>query len=341
MELHCTHCSTKFSDATGQLAATLELAVAGRLALVLGCGRCGALFFPAIRRDATAPLAESPTMLDQRPRVQFEGAARYEVLRTLGEGGMGVVLLARDRESGAEVCIKRLQPGVARAALRQELDALRRLEHPHIVRLLNNYEDAGREHLVLEYVRGEGLDRYLLAHGPLDEPLALEILRQVLDAVVYAHERRIIHRDLKPANVILEWRGPRAHAHVLDFGIALVDDLDDAGWMTAEFNPVGTPIYMAPEQVRGEMLSPVVDVYALGVMLAELLLGRPPYDVSLSCMQIVAKKVLEHRDCLDLSVVPATAPTLELIRSFTHTDPAQRPPVAMALEQVRMLLQAG
>src|SRR5262249_21644832 len=160
----------------------------------LGCGHCGALFFPAIRSDAAMALAGAPTVLDQQHRTPLAGSARYEVLRVLGEGGMSVALLARDRETGLEVCIKRLRPGVEHAALRQELDALRRLEHPHIVRLLDSYEDAGQAHLVIEYVQGEALDRYLLEHGPLPEHAALELTRQVLDAVHYAHERNIIHR---------------------------------------------------------------------------------------------------------------------------------------------------
>jgi serine/threonine protein kinase len=200
------------------------------------------------------------------PGAPLSGAPRYQILRLLGEGGMGQALLARDRSSDVDVCIKRLHAGVEVGALRQELDALRRLDHPGIVRLLDAFVDGGQDHLVMEYVGGDGLDRYLAARGPLPEPAALDLAHQMLDAVVYAHGRGVVHRDLKPWNVLLAWRGERVLARVLDFGIALVDDVDAHGNITGEGNVIGSPVYMAPEQVRGEIIGPAADVYAVGLL---------------------------------------------------------------------------
>ncbi len=208
-----------------------------------------------------------------------ELAERYRLIRELGGGGSATVYLATDLKHSREVAIKVLRPEVAASLAAErflrEIATVARLQHPHIVPLLDSGEAGGFLYFVMPYVAGDTLRSRLRLEGRLPIPDVIRILADVADAVAHAHERGVVHRDLKPENILLSGR----HALVTDFGVARAASLaaDQERQLTVGV-ALGTPAYMAPEQA---MASPAidhrVDVYALGVLGYELLAGRPPF----------------------------------------------------------------
>jgi serine/threonine-protein kinase len=201
---------------------------------------------------------------------------RYEVCSVLGSGGMADVYRATDCQTGQDVVLKIPQIALAGdlAAFnryRREMEIASGLSHPGLQRLLSS-PDA--HFMVFEYIEGESLRGYLSRRGgrlPVDE--ALDISRQLAETLAYVHEQGIVHRDLKPENVLIDTHG---HVTLTDFGIAL--RLASRRLTFSHLsNAVGTPDYMAPEQVRGERGDMRTDVYALGCVLFELLAGEVPY----------------------------------------------------------------
>ena len=233
--------------------------------------------------------------IEDEPTEQLQAGdaiGHYRLLRELGSGGMAVVWLAErsDGKLTRQVALKLPQrfvwrPGLAERFSR-EGDILARLEHNHIARLYDadvcaaDGPGAGRPFLVLEYVEGTHLTEYCDQHR-LDTAQRLALFMQVLEAVQYAHTRLVIHRDLKPANILVN---PSGEVKLLDFGVAkLLADADDPGVSSALTQQVGrlfTPDYASPEQVRGEALGTTSDIYALGVVLYELLSGQRPYRLT-------------------------------------------------------------
>jgi serine/threonine protein kinase len=265
--------------------------------------------------------------------------SRYQLVHALGRGGMGETFLARDNQTGRAVCIKTLLPSVDARALSQECRALARLNHDGIVRLLDFDLDSASRYFVMEYVPGSNLARYLGRHRVVGEPLAVRLGRQLFEALAYAHREEIIHCDLKPSNVVLALSGSEIVAKILDFGLAVVDRLDDQGAVTAVGRIAGTPSYMAPEQVQGEILSGTCDVYAAGQIMWEMLMGRPAFATGgRSPVSVMHEKVcmpggLEIRDApLDVSEAVST-----LIRQCTHPVPARRPTAAECAERLAAL----
>ncbi|MCA9638794.1 MAG: serine/threonine protein kinase, partial [Myxococcales bacterium] len=158
----------------------------------------------------------------------------------------------------------------------REARAISRLNHPNIVRVYDYGEDpGGAPYIAMEYLDGTPLSD--LREQPMPVPLLLEITDQVLAALAYIHARRIIHRDVKPENVIIQTEGSQATAKLLDFGFARVEEDQDARLSQTRMETFGTPTYMAPEQATGKgVIGPPTDIYALGVMLWQLLTLRPP-----------------------------------------------------------------
>ncbi|MBI4863458.1 MAG: serine/threonine-protein kinase PknK [Candidatus Riflebacteria bacterium] len=199
---------------------------------------------------------------------------RFEIVRVLGKGGMGIVYLARDRRLGREVAVK-LVLHLDRYLIRRferEARLLASLEHEHIVRLYDFGVTDGTPYLVMEYVRGKPLSARLASGRPtLLE--AVRIALDVLEAVDHAHAREIVHRDLKPGNVFLDESGK---AKVADFGLARAPRHDQGPQEdeTQQGAILGTVGYMAPEQAQGERVGPAADVYSVGVILHEMLTGR-------------------------------------------------------------------
>ncbi len=250
---------------------------------------------------------------------------RFRVERELGRGGMGVVLLAHDRDLNRPVAVKLLRddhPEVL-ARFRLEAHALAGLSHPNAVRVYEFGEHAGRPFLALEYVAGHSLHDALRA-GPLDPKRASGLLAQVAEAVQAAHELGIVHRDLKPANVLLDATDT---PKLTDFGIAR--RLDDGAGLTETNVALGTPGYMAPEQVEGQPPDARTDVYGLGATLYECLTGRPPFvgPIAAVLVQVIADDPVPPR-ALNAGV-PADLETVCL--KCLHKDPARRYPTATEL----------
>ncbi|MBZ5711982.1 serine/threonine-protein kinase [Nannocystis pusilla] len=227
-------------------------------------------------RAAVTAASEAEGLVAGQVRPGQRVANRFVVARLLGAGGMGAVYLARDEQLGEEVALKviaglgLLDPSAA-DRLRREASTARRISHPNVVRLHDIGEESGLLFLSMEYVAGESLAARLKRIGAIPAAQLRPIAEQLCDGLAAAHAAGVIHRDLKPANVLLA--GDRT-VKIIDFGIAR--PLAEAG-MTATNMVVGTPEYMAPEQVRGGVMDARTDIYALGAMLYHALTGRPPF----------------------------------------------------------------
>lgn len=223
----------------------------------------------------------------------------YQALRLLGEGGMGQVYLASRADDlyRKEVAIKTLQGtlGQNRAMLlrfRSERQILANLDHPNIARLLDGgITDEGLSYLVMEYVNGIRIDDYCRKNN-LDTEQRLQLFETVCAAVEYAHKNLVVHRDIKPANILVTAEGvPK----LLDFGIAkLLDPESGELTLTRTSERMMTPDYASPEQVRGDPVTTSTDVYALGVLLYELLAGRRPFQLDTTSPIEIAKIICEQ-----------------------------------------------
>ena len=207
--------------------------------------------------------------------------ASYHLLEEIGAGGMGRVFLAErsDRDFEQRVAIKLIPRGVMGEEtirrFRNECRVLAMLEHPNIARMIDGgLTDDGVPYIVMEYVDGEPIHRYC-ANNALSVEARLDIFRQVCAAVQVVHQHSTIHRDIKPSNILVTSDG---QAKLVDFGIARVLDIGDDMEQTATGFEVMTPRYASPEQIRGDVLSTATDIYSLGVVLYELLTGRPPFE---------------------------------------------------------------
>lgn len=205
---------------------------------------------------------------------------KYDILESLGQGGMNDAYKARDRASGRLVVLKipftsLIGDPATYSRYQRELEIGKRLHHPNIQELLDEGRlDGGvAPYLVLEYVDGTLLREYLRAHAPLPVDEAVNITVQLADALQYCHQHGVVHRDLKPENILIE---PEGTVKLVDFGIALLQGARRLTFrrLTSGF---GTPDYMAPEQVQGDRGDARTDVYAVGVMLYEMLTGDVPY----------------------------------------------------------------
>ena len=217
-----------------------------------------------------------PTAFDDAvPELVGTGLGRYEVLREIGRGGMGVVYEARDAKLDRAVAIKVLPAASvdwsARERFEREARAAAALNHANIVAIYDVGEASGRPYLVMELVPGESLERR--PPQSLDEAIA--IARLVCEALEHAHRRGLVHRDLKPGNVLVSRQDGRLVVKLTDMGIALARG---AARVTATGAIAGTPTYMAPEQALGQEVDGRADLYSLGVMLYVWVTGRPPFQ---------------------------------------------------------------
>ena len=255
---------------------------------------------------------------------------RYEIIEAIGHGAFSDVYLAVDPDGG-RVVLKCPHEGIIGDVatfdrFRREMEIARRLDHPGIQHSLDPGGDRTRPYLVMEYIEGETLREHLARRGRLPIAEAVALVDQLADAMGYAHRQGVTHRDLKPENVLVTADGRPV---VTDFGIALMSGARRLTWrwLTSQ---MGTPDYMAPEQVQGERGDARTDVYALGVILFELLAGRVPWegDNPLSIMnQAVTRRAPSLRE-LDPSIPP---PLDAIVRKCIRKDPAERYPDAAAL----------
>lgn len=241
-----------------------------------------ARFSSAIELKAALERARDPSAHVQGKGMVVDG--RYDLVELVGEGGQGAVYRATQRPLGREVAIKLLR-GDARTApaLRdrfvREAAIVQRLEHPNTVRMFDfGVTDSGAPFMVFELVRGRTLEAEI-HRGPLTTARVARIAAQVLKALMEAHAHGIVHRDVKPANVVLaDHAGEPDFVKLLDFGVARSNDDRGGPALTREGQLVGTPRYMAPEQVAGMASDARSDLYALGLVMAEALTGAPVYQ---------------------------------------------------------------
>ena len=203
---------------------------------------------------------------------------RYSLSAELGRGGMAVVHRARDARHGRDVAVKVMLPSVAESLgaerFLREIETAARLQHPHIVPVFDSGNVEGQLFFVMPLIEGESLRVTLQREKRLDVEEAVRIVREVADALEYAHSEGVVHRDLKPENILMT----RGHALLADFGIARASKARDDVALTQAGVSLGTPAYMSPELASGETdVGPASDVYALGCILFELLTGQPPF----------------------------------------------------------------
>jgi len=231
---------------------------------------------------------------DSFERLKAALADRYAVEREIGRGGMATVYLAQDLKHRRRVAIKVLPPELAAALgperFLREIEVAARLQHPHILPLLDSGDADGLLYYVMPYVEGQSLRDRLTKEGELPVGEAVQILHDVVDALTEAHAHGVIHRDIKPENILLRGR----HALVTDFGVAkAVSEATDQARLTTDGMALGTPMYMAPEQAVGDTaMDHRADIYAVGAVAYELLAGRPVF-LGNTAQQILSAHIAE------------------------------------------------
>jgi serine/threonine-protein kinase len=286
---------------------------------------------PAARVDAGAGGSTPPTAslepvqaLPDDLAGDLPGTVRddYEILKTLGRGGQGLVVLARHRALRRAVAIKLhwRQPfgDQYHNRVSQEAKILAALNHPHLVKVFDLGVEGNVTYLVTEFVDGETLSAVLDRTRPLAPRLAVSILGQVLDGLAYLHSKGVLHRDIKPSNIILE--GPSSHVRILDFGLAVSAFAHEVSTATGVI--LGTVAYLAPEVARGEPATERSDIYSIGVLAFELLAGRLPFEGS--TVEILAGKVFADPPDLRTLNDRVTAALAGHVMACLSRDPAGR-----------------
>jgi serine/threonine-protein kinase len=287
--------------------------------------------------DETADRTAAPnTGLSQESDIQLLPAGtkleHFRVEKLLGHGGMACVYLAENEKIGREVALKILRPeqAASRSAVRRffaETRAANRIKHPAIIQITDFFEQAERPFFVMEYLEGSTVSQLLRRDGPPPIDRALHLAAQVGGALAAAHNEGVVHRDLKPGNVFVrEEAGHVDEVKLLDFGIAkIMDDTKSGETKTGSF--LGTPSYMAPEQLSGRTATPSSDIYCFGLFLYELVAGRPPFDAP-SFGDTVVQHMIGKPEPLRHSVPAET----KLPRGLEHLvlqmlakEPADRP----------------
>ena len=231
---------------------------------------------PSTLLDAKSEALSTLLPEDREPTPERVGP--YEIESRIGAGGMGLVLLARRPDLPRQVALKLVRErwisDDTRKRFEREQAVLARLQHPHIARLLDvGTSEDGSPYLTMDFVDGAPITEYCDAKG-LSATERLELFLDVCSAVQYAHQNLVIHRDLKPSNILVTEDGT---VKLLDFGISKLLEADDDLGQTAS-NRLMTPSYASPEQLSGQAVATAADVYSLGIILHELLLGKRPYE---------------------------------------------------------------
>jgi len=233
-------------------------------------------------------------MTDSHDRLTAALAGRYRIIRELGQGGMATVYLAEDLKHHRQVAIKVLRPDLAATIgperFAREIEVAARLQHPHILGLLDSGDADSFFYYVMPFVEGETLRDRLARSGELPVPEAVRLLSEIADALAVAHRAGVVHRDIKPENVLLSGR----HAMVMDFGVAkALTEAAGSQQLTTAGVALGTPAYMAPEQASADpTMDARVDIYALGVLGYEMLTGHTVFP-GLNPQQTLAAHVTQ------------------------------------------------
>ena len=263
------------------------------------CGKCAAL----LRPDLSAPVSSTRTLHvpcgEIAPGSMFAG--RYRICDELGRGGMGRVYKALDGEISEAVALKVLSPDISLDErmidrFRNELKLARRISHKNVCRIFDLGNCEGTYFITMEYISGDNLKSIIRMMGPLSPARALAVAGQVCDGLAEAHRLGVVHRDLKSANIMIDREGS---ARIMDFGIARAAEtkgITDRGTL------VGTPEYMAPEQVEGKEVDRRADIYSLGIILFEMATGRVPFEGTTPLSVALMQKTAQPPDPRDLNV---------------------------------------
>uniref|UniRef100_A0A7S0T349 Mitogen-activated protein kinase n=1 Tax=Erythrolobus madagascarensis TaxID=708628 RepID=A0A7S0T349_9RHOD len=289
----------------------------------------------------------------------------YKVGKVIGVGSYGEVRLAEDLLTGESVAVKTVQRGKFASPkemefVRREIEIMKTLVHPHIIKTYNIFDTGSKVHFVMEYLPGGDLFDAIAAENNFSELNAAQIIRDILDAVAYLHARQVCHRDLKPENILCVDRSWPLQVKLTDFGTAYSNNMDASssgannsgqlensggggggggsmsGTSSVMSTYVGTPYYMAPEQMRNESYSLPVDIWACGIILFAMLAGRLPWEAASEfeyCREVQSKP-LEFPDgqWKDIS-----EPAKELLRHMLEPDPSKRTTAREALRHPWLL----
>src|SRR5215210_6022342 len=275
---------------------------------------------------------ETPPEASFEERLKQSLSNAYDIERELGGGGMSRVFVATDRILGRKIVIKLLSPelieSVNRARFRREIQVAAQLQHPHIVTLLSAGEDGDIVYYTMPFIEGESLKSAVEQKGPQGVRDTIRVLYDVTDALSYAHARGVVLGDIKPANILRSGN----HALVTDFGVAkALNAAMSSSPMTSTGMAIGTPAYMAPEQLAGDPSADHrIDIYALGLLAYELLAGKSPFWAATPQAQMAALLTLDPKPLHELRKdVPKRLSTV--IMQCLEKDPEDRPPTAEAL----------
>jgi CheY-like chemotaxis protein len=266
-------------------------------------------------------------------------AGRYRILETIGQGGMGVVYKAHDRELGEDVAIKLLRPDILKGdetaieRLKAETRLARRISHPNVVRTHDFGAHQGTCYVTMEYVEGMTVRRLIETRGRLSVSAALAVAGQLAGALDVAHRHGVVHRDIKPQNLLLD---ANAELKVMDFGVARL--VEHTTVLTQAGMVVGTPAYMSPEQLLAEDVDGRSDLYSAGVVLYECLTGRLPFEAQ-TPVSLIAK-LLHDQPAPPASLNADIPPALsDIILRLLAKSADERPKSAAELGQ--LLAQLG
>jgi len=249
-------------------------------------------------------------------------SGRYRLEAKLGSGGMSTVYLARDQTLDRDVAVKVMHREMSEQAdqlerFRQEARAVAKLSHPNVVAVIDAGEDGGHPYIVFEYVEGETLKQRINRVGPLDPQEALAYAIEIARGLTVAHARNMVHRDIKPQNVLIDAEG---RAKLTDFGISR--QLEQDG-MTATGRVLGTTDYVAPEQAMGMAVDPRSDIYSLGVVLYEMLIGQVPFHAD-SQVGVAMKHVNEDLPDVQQRRPEVSAAAALVVERATDKEPDRR-----------------
>ncbi len=239
------------------------------------CGKC------ATQLKSSEEISASPTETIETPKEELTTgstfAGRYQIVEELGKGGMGKVYRVVDKKLDEEVALKLIKPEIASdrktvERFSKELKFARKIVHKNVGRMYELMEDEGRYFITMEYVSGQDLKGLIRQTGQLTVGKSISIAKQVCEGLAEAHKLGVVHRDLKPHNIMINKEG---NARIMDFGIAR--SLDAEGITDAKVM-IGTPKYMSPEQVEGEVVDQRSDIYSLGIVLYEMVTEKTPFD---------------------------------------------------------------
>ena len=290
------------------------------------------LTLPPSRRvpDPLASAADD----ELRAHVQRALAAHYELDCEIGRGGMGIVYRARDRRLKRQVAIKLLPPELAfrseiKSRFLREAETAASLSHPNIVPIYTVDEQEQLVFFVMAYVSGDNLAKRLHERGVLTVDETRRVLREVADALAYAHDRGVVHRDIKPDNILLD--AVTGRPMVTDFGIARAMDSSGDSRLTATGMAIGTPAYMSPEQAAGDrQIDGRSDLYSLGVLGYQMLTGEPPFTAG-STPAMLVKHISERPVPVEQRRADVPTDLARSVMMLLEKDPSNRFPSAAAL----------